>query len=174
MTEHNTIIFETNRLLLRQQVREDLDELWDFHCNPENTRYYQDAPRNLDEVKEELEWDLDWYQKNNGLGKWAIIHKETGNLIGLCSLLPWTIDGIEEVEMAYILAEEYRGLGLGTELSQAVLRYGFEKLELSRIISLIEPDNMTSRRVVEKVGMRFEKEGQDQMGAFVIYSITRE
>ena len=174
MTIPYKIVFETVRLLLRQQVIADLDELWDFHCNPENTRYYQDAPRTLDEVREELEWDLDWYQKNDDLGKWAIIHKESGKLIGLCSLLPWTIDGIEEIEMAYILAKDYRGQGLGTELSQAVIQYGFETLNLSRIISLIEPDNMTSRRVVEKVGMRFEKEGQDEVGAFVIYSITRE
>jgi len=172
MTERYTTIFETDRLLLRQQVLDDLKALWDFHSNPENIRFYQDAPGTLDEVKEELEWDVDWYHKNNELGKWAIIHKKTGKLIGLCSLLPWKIDGTEEVEMAYILAQEYRGQGLGTELSRAVLQYGFEKLRLSRIISLIEPDNMRSRHVVEKVGMRLEKEGHDETGSYLVYSIS--
>lgn len=173
MTKQYTIIFETDRLLLREQVLEDLDELWEFHCNPENVRFYQNAPATFDEVRQELEWDLDWYQKNSDLAKWAIIDKETAKLIGLCSLLPWTVDGVEEVEMSYILAEEYRGQGLGTELSQAVIRYGLGKLQIPRIISLIEPENLVSRRVVEKVGMRFEKEGQDETGPFLVYAITR-
>jgi [ribosomal protein S5]-alanine N-acetyltransferase len=173
MTQPHTTIFETARLLLRQQVPGDLEDLWEFHSNSENVRYYQDAPNTFDEVREQLEWDLDWYRKNDELGTWAIIIRETGKLMGLCSLMPWTVDGIEEVEMSYILAEEYRGKGLGTELSQAVIQYGFEKLKLTRIISLIEPENMLSRHVVEKVGMRFEKEVRDETGSFVVYSIAR-
>ena len=173
MTGPYKIVFETNRLFLRQQVSTDLSELWDFHCNPENIRYYQEAPRTLDEVREELDWDLDWYKKNDDLGKWAIIHKPNSKLIGLCSLLPWTIDGMEEIEMAYILAEEYRGQGLGTELSKAVIQYGFESLNVARIISLIEQDNTTSRKVVEKAGMHFEKVVQDETGLFLVYSIHK-
>jgi len=173
MTERYALIFETDRLLLRQQVRGDLDELWEFHLNPENIRYYHDAPATFEEVKEQLEWDLDWYQQNAGLGTWAILHKESGKLVGLCSLMPWTVDGIEEVEMAYILAEECRGQGLGTELSRGVIKYGFEKLKLSRIISLIEPENMLSRHVVEKAGMKFEKQSQDETGPVMVYAVER-
>jgi RimJ/RimL family protein N-acetyltransferase len=173
MTERYTIIFETNRLLLRQQVPGDLEELWEFHRNPENVRYYRDAPNTLDEVRDQLEWDLDWYGKNNDLGTWVIIHKATGKIIGLCSLMPWTVDGMEEVEMSYILSEECRGQGLGTELSRGVIVYSLENLQLPRIISLIEPDNILSRHVVEKAGMRFEREGQDETGPVAIYSITR-
>jgi RimJ/RimL family protein N-acetyltransferase len=173
MTEQYSIIFETDRLLLRQQVPEDLESLWEFHCNPENVRYYHDAPATYEEVREQLEWDLDWYQKNHGLGTWAILYKETGKLVGLCSLMPWTVDGMEEVEMAYVLDEECRGRGLGTELSRGVIKYGFDKLKLPRIISLIEPDNALSRHVVEKAGMRFEKEGLDEAGPVVVYAINK-
>ena len=174
MSGNSVIIFETDRLVLRQQSPDDLVELWEFHCDPENVRYYRDAPSTIDEVKDELDWDLGWYLNNNGLGKWAIIHRETGKLIGLCSLLPWPVDGIEEVEMAYILSQEYRGQGLGTELSRAVIQYGFEELNLSRIVGLIEPDNLASRRVVEKIGMKFEREGMDEYGSFLFYSFNRE
>ena len=174
MTEHYTIIFETDRLLLRQQILGDLEELWEFHCNPENVRYYQDAPNTLDEVREQLELDLTKYHEDDGLGTWAIIHKESGKLIGLCSLLPWTVDGIEEIEMAYILADDHRGQGLGTELSRGVVQYAFGKLKLSRVISLIEPENRVSRHVVEKAGMSFEKAGQDETGPFLVYSISRK
>lgn len=172
MTASHNIIFETERLILRQQVLEDLDALWAFHCNPENIRYYADAPDTYDEVRDELKWHLDWYQKNDELGTWAIIHKESGKLVGLCSLMPWIVDGVEEVEMSYILAQEFWGQGLGSELSQAVIRYAFEKLKLPRIVSLIEPDNMVSRHVVEKSGMVLEKEGQDETGAYLVYTIN--
>jgi [ribosomal protein S5]-alanine N-acetyltransferase len=172
MTQIYRIVLETGRLLLREQVIEDLDELWDFHSHPENVRYYHDAPTNLEEVREQLEWDLDWYRKNDRLGTWAIMHKQTGRLVGLCSLMPWTVDDVEEVEMAYVLAEDCRGQGLGTELSRGVVQYALDRLKLPRIISLIEPENMVSRHVVEKAGMRFEKEGQDKTGPFVVYSIT--
>ena len=173
MTEHYSIIFETDRLLLRRQVPEDLDALWTFHCNPENIRYYHDAPTTLEEVRAELEWDLDWYQEHDALGTWAIVEKATWKIIGLCSLLPRNVDGIEEVEMAYILAEECRGRGFGTELSRGVVKYAFEIVNLSRIVSLIEPDNMLSRHVVEKAGMLFEKEGQDESGTVVVYAVSR-
>jgi RimJ/RimL family protein N-acetyltransferase len=173
MTERHTIIFETDRLLLRQQIPEDLHDLWKFHCNPENVRYYHEAPATYEEVREQLEWDIEWYQKNEVLGTWAIIHKGTGKLAGLCSLMPWTVDGVEEVEMAYVLAEEYRGQGVGTELSRGVIKYALESLDLSRIISLIEPDNLLSRHVVEKAGMRFEKEGQDETGPVAVYAIHK-
>ncbi len=173
MTEHNPIIFETDRLLLRQQAPDDLYALWEFHRNPENIRYYHDPPTTLEEVREQLEWDMDWYKNHDKLGTWAIIHKGTGKLVGLCSLMPWTVDGVEEVEMAYVLSEECRGQGLGTELSRGVIKYGFEKLGLTRIISLIEPDNMLSRHVVEKAGMQFEKEGQDETGPVVVYIIKK-
>jgi [ribosomal protein S5]-alanine N-acetyltransferase len=173
MTTPYKTIFETDRLLLRQQVIGDLDELWAFHSNPENVRYYQNPPRTLEEVRQELEWDVVWYREHDGFGTWAIILKETRRIVGLCCLLPWTVEGIEEVEMSYILAEEVRGQGLGSELSRAVVRYGFEELGLSRIISLIEPENMLSRHVVEKTGMCVEREVQEEDGPALLYSITR-
>jgi RimJ/RimL family protein N-acetyltransferase len=76
--------------------------------------------------------------------------------------------------MAYILAEDCRGQGLGTELSQGVVQYAFEELHLSRIVSLIEPENNVSRHVVEKAGMRFDREGQDEAGPFLVYSINKK
>jgi [ribosomal protein S5]-alanine N-acetyltransferase len=173
MKKPYTIIFETDRLSLRQQVLEDLNDLWAFHCNPENIRYYHNPPITFDEVRDQLEWDIDWYQKDEVLGTWAIIHKETGRLAGLCSLMPWVVDEVEEIEMAYVLAEECRGQGLGTELSRGVIEYGLGKLQLPRIISLIEPDNLLSRHVVEKAGMRFEKDGEDETGPVVVYSINQ-
>ena len=68
-----------------------------------------------EQTKEELEWIINVYYRRYGFGLWATTLKETNEFIGRCGLLPWTIDGREEVEVAYLLAKEHWGRGLGTE-----------------------------------------------------------
>jgi len=168
-----TIILETKRLFLRHQVLSDLDELWALYCNPNITKYIPDAPRSRAEAQEELEWHMHGHPKHPELGLWATIHIETGKFIGRCGLLPWTIEGQYEIEVAYTIAGEYWGQGLGTEAAQAIVQYGFEKLNLSRLICLIDADNVGSQKVAEKIGMSFDKEAHDEMGSFLIYSISK-
>ncbi len=72
-----------------------------------------------------------------------------------------------------MIDKAYWGQGLGTEAAQAVLDYGFEQLRLSRLICLIERDNVASIKVAEKIGMTFEKEGQDEKGPFLLYARSK-
>jgi RimJ/RimL family protein N-acetyltransferase len=171
------IILETPRLLLRHQVIEDSDDLWALYCNPNITKYIPDAPRTREEAKEELEWHMHGHPKHPELGLWATIHKETGKFIGRCGLLPWTIEEQYDVEVAYTIAEEYWGQGFGTEAAQAILQYGFEKLNLSRLICLIEPENIASQRVAQKMGMSLEKKVDLPLDGvnypILVYSITK-
>lgn len=173
MSQPGKLILETKRLLLRHQVLQDLDDLWALYCNPQITKYIPDAPRSREETREELEWHMNGHPRFPELGLWATIHKETGKFIGRCGLLPWTIEGQQEVEVAYTIAQEYWGQGLATEAAQAILNYGFEKLNLSRLISVIDSENIASQRVAAKIGMTFEREARDEMGPFLIYSIKK-
>ena len=173
MSESGKIILETKRLVLRRQVLQDLDALWALYRDPEITRYIPDAPRSREEAKEELEWHMNGHPQFPELGLWATIHKETGTFIGRCGLLPWTIDGKQEVEVAYTIARDYWGQGLATEAAQAILNYGFEQLNLSRLVSVIDSENIASQKVAEKIGMTFEKEARDELGQFLIYSINK-
>ena len=166
-------ILETNRLLLRHQLPADLDDLWALYCDPEITKYIPDAPRTRQEAQEELECHTHGHPRFPELGLWATIHKDTGKFIGRCGLLPWTIDGEQEVEVAYTIAREYWGQGLATEAAHAILDYGFEQLKLSRLICRIDEENRASRKVAEKIGMTFEREAQDELGPFMIYSIHK-
>ena len=133
-----------------------MDTLWALYCDPEITKYIPDAPRTREEAKEELEWHIHGHPRFPELGLWATIHKETGRFIGRCGLLPWTIDGQQEVKVAYTIAQEYWGQGLGKEAAHAILYYGFEKLNLSCLICLIDAENIASQKVAEKIGMRYE------------------
>ena len=171
-----TIILETERLLLRHQRIEDLDELWALYCDPEITKYIPDAPRSREEAKEELEWHMNGHPRNPNLGLWATIHKETGKFIGRCGLLPWTIECRPEVEVAYTFAREYWGQGLGKEVAQAILHYGFEELKLTRMICVIDPENFASQKIAQRIGMTMEKrlEGIDGDNLpTLIYSLAR-
>ena len=163
-------LIETSRLILRHQVPGDLDSLFALYCDPDVSRFIPDAPRTIEEARKELEWHINGHPERPELGLWATIHKETNSFIGRCGLLPWTIDGQNEVEVAYLISKAYWGQGLATEAAQAILDYGFEKLNLSRLICLIDKDNLASIKVAEKIGMTFEKEGQDEIGPFLLYS----
>jgi ribosomal-protein-alanine N-acetyltransferase len=168
------IILESERLILRRQVPSDLDDLWSLYCDPEITKYIPDAPRTREQAREELEWHMNGHPKNPDLGLWATIHKESGKFIGRCGLLPWTIEGHDEVEVAYTIARDFWGQGLATEAAKAILNYGFEKLHLVRMVSLIEPENTASQKVAEKIGMTFERRvDEGEYTPFFIYSIKR-
>ena len=168
------VILETERLLLRHLVMDDLDELYALYRDPEITKYIPDAPRSREEAQEELEWHMHGHPKYPELGLWATIHKGTGRFIGRCGLLPWEIDGQKEVEVAYTIARMYWRQGLGSEVARALRQYGFEKLNLSRLICLVDEENIASQKVAEKIGMRFEKESRDEMGPFRVYSTDRD
>jgi RimJ/RimL family protein N-acetyltransferase len=151
------IILETKRLVLRRQVINDLDNLFALYSDPEITRFIPDAPRSFAETRQELEWFINGHPEHPELGLWATIFRETGKFIGRCGLLPWTIEGQKEVEVAYTLARGYWGQGLGTEAARGILRYAFDRLGLPRLICLIDPQNSASQRVAEKIGMTLEK-----------------
>jgi ribosomal-protein-alanine N-acetyltransferase len=168
---HTMIILETKRLVLRHLEPDDLTSLFTLYSDPEIRRYFPEGTLTLEETREELEWFLNGHPKFPELGLWATIHKETNQFIGRCGLLPWTIDGRHEVEVAYLIAKEYWRQGLGSEAAQAVLDYGFEKLGLTRLICLIDRENLASIGVAAKIGMTFEKESADEHGPFFLYSI---
>ena len=163
-------ILETNRLIFRHLLSDDLNHLYALYCDPQVVKYIPDAPRSYLEAKEELEWFLNGHPAHPELGLWATIHKGTGRFIGRCGLLPWTIDGQDEVEVAYLIDRAYWGQGLGTEAAVAICDYGFGQLGLARLICLVDPENLASIKVAEKIGMRFEKGGGDDKGLYLLYA----
>jgi ribosomal-protein-alanine N-acetyltransferase len=118
-------ILETERLLLRHLEPDDLDNLYALYRDPEVRQYFPEGTLTYQETKDELEWFLNGHPEHPELGLWATILKDGNRFIGRCGLLPWTIDGRYEVEVAYLLAKEDWGRGLGTEAAQGVLDYGF-------------------------------------------------
>jgi RimJ/RimL family protein N-acetyltransferase len=166
-------ILETDRLLLRHLEPTDLDDLYALYRDPEVRQYFPEGTLTYQETREELEWFINGHPEYPELGLWATILKNGNQFIGRCGLLPWTIDGRSEVEVAYLLAKDMWGRGLGKEAAQGVLDYGFETLKLSRLICLVDEENLASIRVAQKIGMKFEKAGEDEKGPFLLYARSR-
>lgn len=176
MTDPQSPILETRRLILRRLTIDDLEPLAALYRDPEVRKHFPEGDHGvmtLEETKEELEWVINVYYAKHGFGLWATVHKETGKFIGRCGLLPWTVDGREEVEIAYLLAREYWGQGLATEAARAILQYGFEHLGWTRLVCFIDPGNDASRRVAEKIGMTLEREGEIEGEWTLVYSIEK-
>jgi [ribosomal protein S5]-alanine N-acetyltransferase len=157
MTLEPVIILETERLILRRLQPGDFDSLYALYRDPEIRRHFPEGALTYEQTKEELDWFCNGDPDHPRLGLWATIHKATGAFIGRCGLIPWAIDGREEVEVAYLLAKPYWRQGLGSEVASALVRYGFEELQLPRVIALIEPGHKASIGTAMKAGLVFER-----------------
>lgn len=174
MPDSQAYILETDRLLMRRLIPGDLDALFALYSDPEIRRYFPEGTLTYEETREELEWFRNGHPIHPELGLWATIYKEDNQFIGRCGLLPWIIDGQSEVEVAYLIDKKYWGQGLGTEAAQAVLEYGFKQLHLSRLISMVYPENHASAKVATNIGMLLEKESEDETGRFLVFSISKQ
>ena len=150
------IVLETPRLILRQFVPEDVDALSEVLCDRENMRYYPN-PFARPDVEAWIEKTLRRY-RDDGIGFWALILKASRQFAGDCGLMLQHVDGVIETEVGYHLARRHQGQGLATEAARACLDHAFSTLGLERVISLIRPENLPSRRVAERNGMSVEKE----------------
>jgi ribosomal-protein-alanine N-acetyltransferase len=167
-------ILETDRLLMRRLLPADLDDLYALYRDPDIRRYFPEGTLSLDETREELAWFLNGHPDHPELGLWATIHKPTGAFIGRCGLLPWTIDGVDEVEIAYLIAKPWQRQGLGAEAARALVRYGFETLGLKRLIALIDPEHEASIRTAMSARLRFDRQVAIEGGKSALYALERE
>jgi RimJ/RimL family protein N-acetyltransferase len=145
---------ETARLYLRQFNTGDLDALYPIFNNPEVVKYMKAVlPVSREETERALLSIIEHW-KRHGFGRWAVTDKKTRELIGYGGLR--SLDGIPE--LVYLLDKPYWGRGLATELARDCLKWGFDDRHFARIVAITRPEHTASRRVMEKVGMTYEKE----------------
>ncbi len=148
-------ILETDRLLFREFVLDDVEDFFRMVSDPDVIRYTGDGGKTLEEARKGLEERLFQDYWNYGYGRWAAIYKPTGTVIGFAGLK--YLDDVGEVDLGYRFFKEHWSKGLATEAAKAVLNYGFDSLRLPRIIGIADIQNKASIRVLEKVGFKFEK-----------------
>jgi len=153
-------IFETERFWVRRWTAEDAEAAFAIYGDPEVWRYMGGGPGDADvaQSRRGLERIVRRYEELGSLGMWAIVEKASGEIVGSVELVP--LEGGPEIEVGYHLARRHWGWGIATEAARGAVKYGFEELGLPRIVGVCYPENLASRRVLEKCGLVYGTRGQ--------------
>jgi len=155
---------ETERLLLRELLPTDDVGMFELDSNPQVHIYLGNKPvTSIEQVREAIANIRQQYLEN-GIGRWAVILKETNEFIGWSGLkLEKNVNGYERFyDLGYRFIQKHWGKGYAYETAKAFVDFGFNEMKLEKINAYADFDNLASRRVLEKVGMRFVNAFDDE------------
>ena len=149
-------ILETSRLILREVKEEDAKDMFQYLSDYEVVKPMGLAPfESINDVLEEVNWYTSIYGEGTGI-RWGITLKDSGKVIGSCGFLNMLTKHYR-AEVGYELSKDYWGRGIASEALEVVVKHGYQHFQLERLEALIEPTNLPSQKLVEKLG--FKREG---------------
>jgi ribosomal-protein-alanine N-acetyltransferase len=165
-------MMETNRLILRPFTLDDAAAWLPLISLPEIVRYTGDTPAtSVDQARESLRTRPLRDYAVHGYGRLAVIEKSSGRLVGF-SGFKYVVD-LQEVDIGYRFLPDCWGKGYATESAQALMAQGPREHGFKRIVGTVHPDNPASGRVLEKLGLRYERTldpDEDGVG-FLLYAV---
>jgi [ribosomal protein S5]-alanine N-acetyltransferase len=165
------VTLETERLILCPWQSGDWAEFRPIATDPEVMRYITGGVAWTDDaIQSFVERQVKLFAER-GFCRWKLVEKASGNLIGFCGVGVWRER--PDLEIGWWLAQRCWGRGLATEAAEAALRDIFERIKLDRVVSIAMPANKASIRIMEKLGLRFDLEFENQGVHLVRYSIDR-
>jgi RimJ/RimL family protein N-acetyltransferase len=152
-----TYPLETDRLYLRPFDDADLTDLYEYYCQPDVTRYLPWGAKNLLETRDALNKKngRTTLKGDNSIYNLAVILKETNKLIGDILLFLRSVE-FRQGELGYVFNPEFHGRGYATEAAEVMLELGFETFNFHRIYARCDPRNISSYKLMERLGMRRE------------------
>lgn len=150
------IVLETERLVLRRLEPADAPFILELVNDPDWLTYIGDRGiRTLDDACNYIQGGPMAMYEQRGHGLYLVERKADGVPMGMCGLLKR--DSLDDVDLGFALLPAYRGAGYVTEAARATLADGHGRLGLRCIVAIVSPGNAASARVLERVGMRFER-----------------
>jgi RimJ/RimL family protein N-acetyltransferase len=162
---------ETERLVLRMFRDSDTDAYAEMMADPQVVRFLGGKPLSRMEAWRSMAMIVGHWQLR-GYGMWAVEERASGEMVGRVGC--WRPEGWPGVEVGWTLRRAYWSRGFATEAARASLAYAFEKLNQTRVISLIAPENIASIRVAERLGERPGDDWEILGTKVVIYGIERD
>ncbi len=145
------MVLETERLYLREMTQDDFPLLC-RHLQDAEVMYAYEHAYSDAEVQEGIDKQFQRYAEH-GFGVWAVILKETEELIGQCGLSMQPCEESEVLEIGYIFQKEHWHKGYATEAARACRDYAFDALGAKEVFSLIRDTNIASQNVARRIGM---------------------
>ena len=148
-TKHH--LLDTDRLILRKMNQVDFKVLYKLLSDEPTMRFFPN-PLSKDEVRRWILTSMESYARN-GFGRYLVLRKEDGKIIGDVGFTLKTINGLKEVTLGYIIDASYQGKGYGFEASRACLEYGLTELALQRIVVAVTQDNLSGEHLARKLSL---------------------
>jgi ribosomal-protein-alanine N-acetyltransferase len=170
-------LIETERLLLRKPRLGDAADLAAAYADPETMRFMGDGTtKTREQVEQEIPLWLERWE-NWGLSLLSLERRDDGRVLGRAGFLlwdpeTWQVPG-RDTELGWLLAREHWGRGYATEAALALRDWALDERSLTRLISLIQPENLRSIRVAEKLGERYERDVEVRGMPTRLYSLER-
>ncbi len=167
------MVLQTERLILRELTHDDFDILYEILSDPETMKHYP-TPYDKKGVERWINWSIENY-KIFGFGLWAVILKESNQMIGDCGLTMQIINKKIKPEIGYHINKKYHNQGYATEAAKAVKDYIFNNTTFNTLYTYMAHTNVASYTVALKNGMKFIEEYPDSDNEYTrVYAITRE
>jgi RimJ/RimL family protein N-acetyltransferase len=165
------VVLKTDRLILGTWQSSDWRAFRPIAQDVEVMRYITGGiPWSDEQIRGFVDRQVKLYAER-GFCRWRLVEEASGELIGFCGLGFWR-DRLEP-EIGWWLARRWWGRGLATEAGRCALRDAFERVGLERVISVAAAENTASRRVMEKLGLKLEREFESEATRLVQYGIGR-
>jgi RimJ/RimL family protein N-acetyltransferase len=152
------IRIETPRLIVRELLPGDEQRMFEMDSNPEVHRYLGNKPyTDIQQSRDNIAFIRRQYAEN-GIGRWAVVLKDSGDLIGWTGfkLMRDEVNGhVNHYDFGYRHMQQHWGQGYAYEAAKAALDYGIQVLGLRNIYAMTDVENQPSRRLLEKLGFRF-------------------
>ena len=162
------VVIETKRLILQEMTDEDFTALSNV------LRDRDGKPYDDEYIWRWINWCKKSY-KENRFGHYAVVYKETGEMIGSAGISMQYINFSWKPEIGYHLKSDYRRQGLGKEMALAIRDFFFNNFGYSAVYSYMDNDNIASAKTAESIGMKFVQLFSDKNGdTYRVYKLTRE
>ena len=166
------LMIETERLFFRKFELDDLPMLIEQRSDPDVNKYLGGTRmQNPDALAKRIRFYMSCYD-SHGVGMCPMFWKETGEMIGAAGLQP--LEDTGEIEVGYSIIKPFWGRGIGTEAAKGWLTFGFNELGLERIVAVAIEENTASRRIMEKLGMSYEKTETHYDEECAFYAVSRD
>lgn len=169
-------MLETERLILRKLEETDDERMFLMDSDPEVMKYLGTPVKRREDSQEIIRMIQKQYEEN-GVGRWAVIEKESRLLIGWCGLklLKEPINGhVETLDLGYRFIPEFWGKGYAWEAAKATMDYGFNELSANTIYAYADAGNTGSNYILTKMGFENTAEFEDSGVKCFWYELKRE